>query len=55
MGLDLPEGFAPGMPLDEGYYERELAQEEAWARGAEAMEGQTEEPEVIVFQGWGTA
>lgn len=55
LGLDLPEGFAPGMPLDEGYYERELAQEEAWARGAEAMEGQTEEPEVIVFQGWGTA
>ncbi|KAL7416827.1 hypothetical protein BDY24DRAFT_438648 [Mrakia frigida] len=56
LGLDLPEGFAPGLPSGgAGYYEEEMAQQQTWASGGGGGGTVVEESEMIVFQGWGTA
>lgn len=51
LGLDLPVGFAPGLPMGgAGNYEAEMKTERQWAGEGMIVE---EQPEVIVFQGWG--
>lgn len=56
LGLDFPAGFAPGLPTGgAGYYEEEMAQEQSWASRGQGTGAVGEDPQMIVFQGWGTA